>query len=86
VNGERIVPVTDDMADAMLSLIDRNLAASERASCLHSPELRRYVLSVPCLACNREPGCTACPLCTAIEDAERAVGNPSAQLKETPDA
>lgn len=33
---------------------------------------RRYVLKVPCMACNRSAGVELCVLCSALERAEAA--------------
>ncbi len=40
----------------------------------------RYILTVPCMACNRETGYEACLLCSRLESAERAAGTSSPQL------
>lgn len=40
----------------------------------------KYVLLIPCLACNREAGEPLCVLCSLIEDAERKVGHGSPEV------
>jgi hypothetical protein len=58
------------------------IIAAKQGPCRVSP---RFALTVPCLACNREPGFLACNHCAELEAAEQRAGSaPSPQLRAEP--